>query len=200
MAPQAKHPLAKAGNNMYRTLKFKKGRSMEKGGYVDVSNVYEMDWKDAQRFWTGPHHERQLHCLGKASFRALLATLATTGPYEPSRQFDRHAKAPPNIKLSSTKAKLYLAETAMPFEGTGSDDMDLVRDTYHELCFAEIGMPYEDGDSDDTRWDADVNVSPSGVMIEILKLMMMMIGAGLVGFAVGFTLMTMLRLCGNIEL
>ncbi|KAF2166737.1 hypothetical protein M409DRAFT_54528 [Zasmidium cellare ATCC 36951] len=51
VAPAELHPLYLAGDNRYRTLTLKNGDRLEKSTYVNVRELYEMDWRDAQLYW-----------------------------------------------------------------------------------------------------------------------------------------------------
>ena len=46
---------------------------MQKRGYIKISDVYQMDWRDAQPFWRGDPTQRQVSRLDPASLQVLLA-------------------------------------------------------------------------------------------------------------------------------
>ena len=87
MAPGADHPLFGAGDPMYRTLYLENGETMERRGYVKISEVYSMNWRDAQPFWRGDPSLRRKTRLDTASLRLLLFATQQVGHYSPGDQF-----------------------------------------------------------------------------------------------------------------
>ena len=51
ISPAANHPLYERGELAYRTLYCEDQASSNKAGYVNISQIYEMDWRDAQPYW-----------------------------------------------------------------------------------------------------------------------------------------------------
>jgi hypothetical protein len=72
---------------MYRTLYLDNGETMERRGYVKISEVYSMNWRDAQPFWRGDPSLRQKTKLDTASLRLLLFATQQVGHYSPGDQF-----------------------------------------------------------------------------------------------------------------
>lgn len=87
MAPGSNHPLFEAGDPMYRTLHLENGESMERRGYIKISEIYSMNWRDAQPFWRGDPALRQKSRLDPASLRLLLFATQQLGHYTPGEQF-----------------------------------------------------------------------------------------------------------------
>lgn len=87
IAPASNHPLF-AYDPMYRTLTLENHPSAPRAGYVKVSEVYSMDWQDAQPFWKANSTQPQRRRLDDASLATLLSAVAEVGRYSPEVQYD----------------------------------------------------------------------------------------------------------------
>lgn len=86
MSPAPDHPLLDS-SQMYRTLTLENGAPMDKRGYVKISEVYSMHWRDAQPFWIRDVTQQRRAKLDVTSMQALLFATAIVGRYMPSEQY-----------------------------------------------------------------------------------------------------------------
>ena len=104
MAPGSSHPLLEAGDPMYRILRLENGEAMERRGYVKISEIYSMNWRDAQPFWRGDPSLRQKTRLDAASLQLLLFAVQQVGQYSPSEQYVPSATG---SRRSSSKSSVH---------------------------------------------------------------------------------------------
>ncbi|KAK4496197.1 hypothetical protein PRZ48_012177 [Zasmidium cellare] len=77
VTPADVHPLHLAGDMRYRTLTLENGDYLEKPSYVNIREMYEMDWRDAQLYWGSNPNLRKKWKLDAPSIQAVL-NLATS--------------------------------------------------------------------------------------------------------------------------
>ena len=96
---------------MYRTLFLENGEAMEKRGYVKISEIYSMNWRDAQPFWRGDPSLRRKTRLDPASLRLLLFATQQVGNYSPGEQH-REVASRPGPSTYSSKSPTFGTATA----------------------------------------------------------------------------------------
>lgn len=77
ITPADLHPLYLTGDVRYRTLTLENDDRLEKSTYVNVRELYEMDWRDAQLYWGSNPNLRKKWKLDIPSLQALI-NLATS--------------------------------------------------------------------------------------------------------------------------
>ena len=97
---------------MYRTLCLESGEAMERRGYVKISEVYSMNWRDAQPFWRGHASLRRKTRLDTASLRLLLFATQQIGQYSPGEQYREIVSGPGPSTFSSKSPTLGTATAA----------------------------------------------------------------------------------------
>ena len=104
MAPGSSHPLLEAGDQMYRVLHLENGEAMARRGYVNISEVYSMNWRDAQPFWRGDPSQRQRTRLDTSSIQLLLFATQHVSQYSPD---DQHLPSQGGSRRSSSKSSIH---------------------------------------------------------------------------------------------
>jgi hypothetical protein len=104
MAPGSSHPLLDAGDQMYRVLHLENNEAMARRGYVNISEVYSMNWRDAQPFWRGDPSQRQRTRLDTSSLQILLFATQHVCQYNPSEQ---HVPSQGGSRRSSSKSSVH---------------------------------------------------------------------------------------------
>lgn len=97
---------------MYRTLSLENGEAMERRGYVKISEVYSMNWRDAQPFWRGDPSLRRKTRLDPASLRLLLFATQQIGNYSLGEQYRDIVSGPGPSTFSSKSPTLGTATAA----------------------------------------------------------------------------------------
>ena len=95
VAPRLEHPLRELRRSLYEPLTLENGLSMEKPGYVNVSDVYSMEWQDAQPYWQGQGSLRQKTRLDAGSLKRLLDAAEQIGRFKAGEQYDPTLLAQP---------------------------------------------------------------------------------------------------------
>lgn len=72
VSPADAHPLYLTGDIRYRTLTLENGDHLEKSTYVNVRELYEMDWRDAQLYWGSNPSLRKKWKLDVRSIQAVI--------------------------------------------------------------------------------------------------------------------------------
>ena len=127
IAPASDHPLLEDLPRLYRTLDFENCTATDAPAYVKVSEVYSMDWRDAQLLWRGNAAQQQPARLDAASLATLLYAVNVGGRYIVEEQYDPTAVLPQLARqptaTSSTLAAGKRIATSSPAEG---DPLSLV--------------------------------------------------------------------------
>ena len=101
MTPGPDHPLLRHGNTMYQTLTFDSNVSNARRGYLKVSEVFSMDWRDAQRRWNVGSTTPTTVTLSPASMRVVILAAAQLARYQMPDQFQPHSmQSPQDVLLS----------------------------------------------------------------------------------------------------
>ena len=79
---------------MYRTLTLEGSTPMDKAGYVKISDVYSMDWQDAEPLWGANSPKSQKAQLDAKSLKALLFATCRLAGYSPGGQYDPNLSCP----------------------------------------------------------------------------------------------------------
>lgn len=66
------HPSAQAGDPSYSNLTLANGKHMEKRGYVNARQIYQIDWRDIERYWGANPVPRKTYQLDPTSLARLL--------------------------------------------------------------------------------------------------------------------------------
>lgn len=77
---------------------------MNKPGYVNVSKVYQMDWRDAQPYWRGDGITHRKTRLGRSSLDVVLSAAARFTGYKPKEQYNPRLPVIRQQRLSTPRS------------------------------------------------------------------------------------------------
>lgn len=90
ITPADMHPLYLAGDIRYRTLTLENGDHLEKSTYVNIRELYEMDWRDAQLYWGSNPNLRKKWKLDVPSLQAVINLASSNLKISIERQYFPH--------------------------------------------------------------------------------------------------------------
>lgn len=90
ITPADAHPLCLVGDIRYRTLTLEDGDHLEKSTYVNVRELYEMDWRDAQLYWGSNPNLRKKWKLDMPSLQAVINLVTSNLKISIERQYFPH--------------------------------------------------------------------------------------------------------------
>lgn len=99
ISPAVNHPLYERGELAYRTLYCTDQASLNKAGYVNISQIYEMGWRDAQPYW-GTRSNMRLDVESLAMVLSAVRRLTGSGrkeQYHPTSQASLAPTASPPL-------------------------------------------------------------------------------------------------------
>ena len=77
--PAPEHPQVQIhGNAAYQTLSFENEEVLEKPSYVNIREVFQMDWRDAQPYWGADITARKLWRIDQPSLVRLISIVTAT--------------------------------------------------------------------------------------------------------------------------
>ncbi|SMR64191.1 unnamed protein product [Zymoseptoria tritici ST99CH_3D1] len=94
IAPTDRHPLAHLSrDHLYDMLHLQNGGQLTKGSYMNVREVYEMDWRDAELCWAPGKTAQGRFSLDSASLGRVLALLSFRGIFRAEGQWHQESVA-----------------------------------------------------------------------------------------------------------
>lgn len=111
VTPAQPHPLYLMGDVRYRTLTLENGDRLEKSTYVNVRELYEMDWRDAQLYWGANPKLRKGWKLDGLSMQAVLSLATSNLRINVGRQYSATPAAspatnPPYLRDANLRSQL----------------------------------------------------------------------------------------------
>lgn len=94
VSPATDHPLYLQGDARYRPLHLENGLPTNRPGYVKVSEVYEMDWRDAQPYWHQATRSHSRARLDAESLKRVLTEIARLAGYVLNEQYSIRPATP----------------------------------------------------------------------------------------------------------
>ncbi|KAI8934071.1 hypothetical protein NX059_008835 [Plenodomus lindquistii] len=91
IAPSPDHPDAnsKATRKRFPTLRIANGAALRCDSYVNIRNVYKIDWTLLKPYANANYPSTQLYCFERESLLRMLAKSKTLTKYDPGPQFQR---------------------------------------------------------------------------------------------------------------